>query len=116
MKEVLKTAWIILIIMCCLSMFAYVLSRYFQPMYYKEVRKMHSFPQEKIEAIERYVEAIETGQIDSEKGFSPEPPKQFYKNESQQATPIVSPNVQKRYSKPLYVRDKNNPKVLHLYK
>lgn len=116
MKDVIKTAYIILIITTIFSMFTYFLARYLQPMYHNEVKKMRSFPQEKIEAIYKYVEAIETGQIDSEKGFSSEPPKQFY-NQSEPVTPIAASfDKQKRYSKPLYIRDKNNPKILHPYK
>lgn len=117
MKDIIKTAYIILIITTTFSMFTYFLARYLQPMYYNEVKKMRSFPQKKIEAIYKYVEAIETGQIDSENGFSSEPPKQFYKNEPKTVIPVASStDGQKRYSKPLYVRDKNNPKILHPYK
>lgn len=113
MQDIIKTAWIILIITTIFSMFTYVLSHFLQPMYYKEVKKMHSFPQQKIEAIYRYVEAIETGQIDFKNGFPSEPPKQFYTPEQ---TETVTVNTTKRYTKPLYVRDKNNPRILHPYK
>ena len=116
MRDIIKTAWIILVIMTIFSMVTYFLSRYLQPMYYKEVRKMHSFPQQKIEAIERYVEAIETGQIDFKNGLFPsEPPKQFYEPQVEETSvETVSPN-RKTYDKPLYVRDKNNPQILYKY-
>lgn len=85
-------------------------------MYFKEVRKIHSFPQQKIEAIERYVEAIETGQIDFKNGLFPsEPPKEFYKAPPEQASVQSVASQTKTYNKPLYVRDKNNPLLMYKY-
>lgn len=116
MRNIIKTAWIILVITTIFSMFTYFLSRYLQPMYYKEVRKIHSFPQQKIEAIERYVEAIETGQIDFKNGLFPtEPPKEFYKSQPEQVSVQSVMSKMKTYDKPLYVRDKSNPLILYKY-
>lgn len=117
MKGIVKTAYIILIVTTIFSMFTYFLVTYLQPIYYNEVKKIKNLPQDKIEAIYKYVEAIETGQINTEKGYSTQPPKGFYKKETEQmVSDSIQADGQKHYSKPLYVRDKNNPKILHRYK
>lgn len=81
---------------------------------------MNSFPQQKIDAIQRYVEAIETGQIDFKNGLFPsEPPKEFYQlleEGTAEKSSTVTKTDTKTYQKPLYVRDKNNPRILYPYK
>lgn len=110
MHDFVKHIWIILIISTAFSLIGYIMTSQFQPNFMKELSKIQSVPQQRIDATYKYIEAIESGEITPSDSFSSEPPKKYYKEQSKTS---YQPTTSDKYSKPLYVRDKKNPRILH---
>lgn len=71
----------------------------------KEFHKVKSAPQKRVDAAYTYVEKVESGEIGE---TSEQNPLQVKKR-------IFIPQ-NPRHRKPIYIRDKNNPKILHPYR
>lgn len=77
-----------------------------------EFHRLRNEPQRRIEATYQYLEALEDGNTN----VSVE---DFYKKLQAESKPNTASRrikIARKYSKPLYVRDKNNPRVLHPYR
>ena len=70
----------------------------------------------------RHIEAIENGKEDISKGILYSPPKKYYRPINRSKIYKVTRSYSKvssesksdnKYQKPLYVRDRNNPNILH---
>ena len=88
----------------------------YQANYLREYRKIKSVPQERIDATYRYIEAIENGEEDISNGILIEPPKKYYKKSYEKIDKSSQPTADKKYQKPLYIRDRNNPSKIYPYK
>ena len=81
-----------------------------QKSYIKFVKDYRNAPQKRIDDTYKYVEMVENGEIESQ-NTAHNQQKYPYKN----IINTTSSGGGGKYSKPLYVRDKNNPKILHKY-
>lgn len=78
----------------------------YQSAYMKEYHKVKSAPQKRINAAYTYVEKVESGELQE---------RQTEKDKQQtKRIKYVQQNPTNR--KPIYIRDKNNPNILHPYK
>ena len=107
MHDFVKHIWIILVISTAFSLIGYIMTSQFQPSFMRELNKIQSIPQQRIDATYKYLESIENGEIvPNDKYYS--------ETEVQQANPKSASSQQsEKYQKPLYIRDKNNPRILH---
>lgn len=80
----------------------------------KTLKRIQSEPQRRVDAIYRYIEAIENGE-DTSAYISSEPPRKYYAQEETGNT-LNKARPEQRYKRPLYVRDKHNPRILHPYR
>ena len=131
MENLIKYVWITVAIMGSFAMIVGLPFDAWSNAYRNEVSRIQMIPLRRIDATNRYIEAIENGQEDISKGIKPNPPKKYYRD-------IPSKNVKrigrlyiydytpqepdeeteesrqaKKYQKPLYRRDKDNPNILH---
>ncbi len=113
MREILKLIWTFLFVIFILGMLSLIPYQKYQTMYFNELYRMRSIPQQRVDATYRYIEAVENGWEDLANGILTEPPRKYY---SEPDKVHQSPSPEKKYSKPLYVRDKKNPYVWHRYK
>lgn len=107
MQDFVKQIWIILVISTTFSVIGYIMTSQYQPLYLKELSKIQSIPQQRIDATYKYIESIENGEL---------VPNDNYYSETtiQQNNPkSASSKHNQKYKKPLYIRDKNNPRILH---
>ena len=97
--------------------------------YQSEVHRLQLEPIRKIDATNRYIEAIENDQEDTSHGIKTTPPKKYYRDIPYQSVKRVGrlyiyedfpehadserKPAEKKYTKPLYRRDKDNPNILH---
>lgn len=72
----------------------------------KEYHKVKSAPQKRINAAYTYVEKVESG----------EPQERQTEKDKQQTKRIKYVQQNPTNRKPIYIRDKNNPNILHPYK
>ncbi len=118
MHDFLKGLWIVLWIFTLLGILSLVpVDRYGRD-YMKELNRIKSEPQRRIDATYRYIEAVEDGLEDISGGISSEPPAKYYDNPYGRNNASRTKNVVKdnKYAHPLYIRDKNNPNILYPYK
>ena len=83
-----------------------------QKAYIKFVMNYRNAPQKRIDDTYKYVENLENGEIDyqiEENTFS----KKAQLNKMPPQTNHTRQNNNEKYVKPLYIRDKNNPRILH---
>jgi len=103
MQETIKQTWTAFTISAIVaSLLSFIPVQKMQSKYMSEFYRLKSEPQKRIEATFRYIEALEDGTP------HPEISSKNIPNNTKQ-------DVQKPYQKPLYVRDKHNPKILHRY-
>jgi hypothetical protein len=83
----------------------------YQKAYLDELHRTKIEPQMHLDATYRYVDAIEDGFEDISKGILDNPPEKYY----QQIVINQQNKIQKikQYVRPRYVRDKDNPQILH---
>ena len=115
--DILKKFFLVLIAFTILGLISMIPMGKYQKAYNKQRLRYRNAPQEHVEATERYVDAIMDGEEDVSKGIKARAPRKYYlpffnkdKNEVEHAKIKV-----RKYDKPLYVRDKSNPKVLRPY-
>ena len=131
MENLIKYTWITVAIMGSIAMVANLPFDVWGNAYRSEVSRIQLIPLRRIDATNRYIEAIENGQEDISKGIKPRPPKKYYReipreqikrigrlyiyDYDQQDSEEYTKEVRKvkKYQKPLYKRDKNNPNILH---
>lgn len=119
MNDILKYLWFSV---AMFSIFALIVSlpySKYQKSFNSYLLKQKNSPQAKINAAQKYLNAYENGEISEvyQFGYSPEFIK--YYNEELNAS-VVAPDCVKKtqdlkYSRPLYIRDKNNPNILYPY-
>ncbi len=119
MYDILKSLWLLFAAFSLLGLLSLVPVGKYQSLYLNELNRYKTEPQRRIDATFKYIEAIENGEEDISSGFSAEPPAKYYEvhkpkynvKEFQEA----KENRDKLYQRPLYVRDKHNPKILYPY-
>ena len=115
MRETIKWIWIILFVIFVMGIISLLPYDKYQSSYIREIYRLRAIPQERVDATYRYIEAVENGLEDLSNGISTEPPKKYYNKTSfshnrQAVRPV------KKYSKPLYIRDKKNPNIWYRYR
>ena len=126
MPEFFKSIWILLFVIMILGLLFSVPIEKTKHEYYKELGKFQSEPQRRVDATERFVEAINDGVEDLSKGLKMTPPRKYYvDSEDEEFYKFINGhqdnhayythenNGTKSKLKPRYRRDKNNPKILH---
>jgi hypothetical protein len=128
MEKFIKYAWIFIAVSGSFCMLVNLPYEVWEQAYLKEVHQIQLFPLKRIDATNRYIEAIESGKEDLSRGIQPAPPKKYYREIPYQNVkkigrlyiyddyPEHDTEVQpeeKKYQKPLYRRDKDNPYILH---
>ncbi len=105
MDSILKKIWIFLLLFTGMGLVALVPFDKYQRAYMKEFHKVKSAPQKRVDAAYTYVEKVESGEIgETSEQNPPQVKKRIF----------IPPNP--RHRKPIYIRDKNNPKILHPYR
>jgi len=107
MREFIKNIWLLLFIIFVMGLFTFIPIGKYQSAYFYELNKLRTAPQKRIDATYKYIEAIENGYIDTSGGVT-QPPREYYEEKQEKQS-----NPDKPYSRPLYIRDKNNPRILH---
>lgn len=114
MHDIIKRVWSILFVIFIMGLIALIPYNRYQEAYFNELYKIRSLPQRRIDAVYRYIEAVENGWEDISDGILTEPPHKYYGYEE----PFqISPDKtnEKLYLKPRYIRDKNNMKIYYRY-
>lgn len=85
----------------------------------EELQRYKSEPQRRVDATFRYIEAIENGEELGEGGFLSVPPAKYYDEYVPKyklsSLKTDEKTCNKPYQRPLYIRDKHNPKILYPY-
>lgn len=129
MEKFIKYTWMTLVFISSIGLLVNLPLDSIQRAYMDELNKIQSGPQARIDATYRYIEAIENGQEDISKGILSSPPKKYYREIPKGSVKRISrlyitnedihnyknnETVEdKKYQKPLYIRDENNPEILH---
>jgi hypothetical protein len=126
MTDFFKSIWLLFFSMMILGLMFSIPVEKPQKAYFKEIERIKSEPQRRIDATYRYVEAIDNGTEDLSQGLNMIPPRKYYiDNEDEefytqipQRHHVNKPveNATQTRIKPRYRRDKRNPKILHPYK
>jgi len=121
MGEVIKYIWMFLFFMFAIDILMKTPIKQYHQDYINELNRIRSIPQKRIEATYRYIEAVENGSEDVSNGILTEPPKKYYIDSEDEefykitTAPKKESKSENKYTKPLYVRDKDNPQILHPY-
>ncbi len=105
MDSILKKVWIFLLIFTGMGLVALIPLDKYQSAYMKEYHKVKSAPQKRVDAAYTYVEKVESGETEEQTGQNAQIAKRIK---------YTQPNPRNR--KPIYIRDKNNPNILHPYR
>jgi len=108
MRGLIKNIWLLLFIIFVIGLFTFIPFGRYQKAYVEQINRFRSVPQRRIDAAYRYTEAVENGYIDISSGIKV--PKVFY------IDAIINKPAPKPYSRPLYIRDKNNPQILYPFR
>lgn len=114
MYETLKYIWLCLTIFLVCALIAFLPFDRWQKAYMDEYYRIKNEPQRRIEATYKFIEEVEDGKIDISKGIDFET--YLSKITPKKNVKVSAKTSVKPYQKPLYVRDKYNPKVLHPYR
>lgn len=131
MENFIKYTWIVLVFTGFFGIIFNLPFDLWGQAYQDEVHRLQLTPLRRIDATNRYIEAIENGQEDTSKGIKTTPPKKYYReipyksvkrigrlyiydySPEGYSTDKTQRKEEKKYQKPLYRRDKNNPNILH---
>ena len=118
-NDVVKKVFLVIVMFTILGLISMIPMGEYQKVYMKKRQQDQASPQVHVDATERYVEAILDGEEDVSKGIKARAPRKYYlpfikKDDVEKKH--AKKNKIRKYDKPLYVRDKNNPKVLIPYK
>lgn len=112
MREGLKYAWITFSVGCFLAfLLALIPFEKMQKAYMKEFHRHRNEPQRRVDETYDYVENVGAGKTNVSV-------LKFYKDLQKDDTQKESPKpfkLVRKYKKPLYVRDKKNPKIIRPY-
>lgn len=114
MHDLLKGIWLVLCIFTLLGVLSLIPMDKYEKKYMKELYRVKSEPQRRVDATYRYIEAVEDGVEDISGGILTYPPAKYYANYDDQNKPSNRPK-EINYSRPLYIRDKYNPNILYPY-
>lgn len=117
--EFLKKIFNALILFTVLGLISMIPMDNYQKSFKAEQQKIYTTPQKHINATEKYVEAVFDGEEDISNGIKPRAPKKYYNTKPYKKFVIIKKRTTqkaRKYSRPLYVRDKNNPKILRRYR
>jgi hypothetical protein len=128
MENIIKYIWVTMIFAGSLAIIFNTPYEVWKKAYMDEVHRIQVAPIRRIDATNRYIEAIESGQEDISRGIRPTPPAKYYRNVQYEKVKRVGrvfiydydgdievqpKPEEKKYQKPLYIRDENNPDILH---
>ena len=117
-NDVMKKVFLVLVVFTILGLISMMPMGKYQKAYMNKRHQYQASPQIHVDATERYVEAIMDGEEDISKGIKARAPRKYYlpffKNDNVDKKHASKPKA-RVYDKPLYVRDKDNPKILKPY-
>lgn len=122
--DVIKHFWIALLAITVIGLIISMPVEKTHKSYQKELNKIQEMPQKRLDATERFVDAIHDGTEDLSQGLRMDPPRKYYvDSEDEEFYKMTKSSLSQKYSshghspksgvKPRYKRDKNNPKVLY---
>lgn len=117
--DIIKKFFLVLVAFTILGLISMIPMGEYKKEYDKQRLMYRSAPQKHVDATERYVEAVMDGDEDTSKGIKVRAPKKYYLpffNNGEDAKVEPVKRKAKVSDKPVYVRDKNNPKILRPYK
>lgn len=116
--DILKKFFIVLIAFTILGLISMIPLGKYKKAYMKKRQQYRSAPQIHVDATELYVEAVMDGEEDVSDGVKARAPRKYYLPFLQDEATLENKKVVKirKYDKPLFVRDKNNPKILVPYR
>ena len=114
--EFIKNLFLVLVAFTVLGLLSMIPLDKYQRAYNKKRQEIRNAPQMHVDATERYVEAIMEGEEDVSKGIKARAPKKYYFKffNKQVVTNKKQPKV-RVHDKPVFVRDRKNPKKLIPY-
>lgn len=119
MNDTLKYIWVGLMLFCIFGLVISIPVQKYQDKLKTAILKKKYAPQARVDATQKYIDAVEIGTVDTvySFGYSPEfleMAKVEFDNKTKSENMLrqtPSDNVRK----PLYIRDKNNPNILYKY-
>ena len=114
MHDTLKYVWLILTIFTVCGVIALLPYDKWQKAYLKEYHRIKNEPQKRINTTYKYIDEVENGTINIDNGLDFETYLKKITNEEKEKTSFK--RIVKPYQKPLYVRDKYKPWLLHPYR
>lgn len=108
MHGLLKKIWVLLLFFTVLGLLAMVPLDKYQKAYLDEYHRIKARPQKRVDDAYKYVEYLENGGEPTQTLTVPE---SYGKTFRPRKVTFNDP----RHRKPVYIRDKNNPKILHPY-
>ncbi len=113
MYDTLKYVYIWFSVFSVWALIAFLPFDRWQKSYIDEFHRLKYEPQRRIEATYKYLEDVEDGKISIDDGVNFE---SYLEKITPKRTAVAKPDRPvKPYQKPLYVRDKYNPRILHPY-
>ena len=115
--DILKKIFLVLIVFTILGLISMIPFGTYKSVYMKKRQQYRKAPQIHVDATELYVEAVMDGEEDVSDGVKARAPKKYYLPFWQDEETLENKKVVKvrKYDKPLFIRDKNNPKILVPY-
>ena len=118
MSDILKFLWVSMAIFCIFALVASLPVKKYQKGFRHFLAKQKYAPQARINAAQRYMDAYERGEISEvyQFGYAPEFMEYYHKELNIQSNIVgFESNNSRRYTRPLYIRDINNPNILYPY-
>jgi len=116
MNDVLKYLWLWAILFTIFALLAAIPVAKYEKKFRNYAIKRHYIPQMHIDAAHKYLDAVESGEIDDiyQFGYAPEYLRML-DNSYEGYGNTGSKPAQSRVIRPLYIRDKNNPEIIYPY-
>lgn len=117
MSDILKYLWIGTATFCVLALIASIPVAKYQTTFKGFLYKQKYAPQARLNAAQKYMDAYERGEISDiyQFGYSPEFINYYHQELNTGFSPVKNGKDFPKYSRPLYLRDKNNPEILYPY-
>ena len=117
--DIVKKVFWVLIAFTILGLISMIPFARYQKMYNDKRQQYRRSPQIHVDATELYVEAVMEGDEDTTDGVKTRAPRKYYLpflNNDNKTSEEKSTAKVRKYDKPLYVRDKDDPRILRPYK
>lgn len=116
MNDFFKYLWLWAILFTIFALLAAIPVTKYEKKFKNYAIKRHYIPQMHIDAAHRYLEAVESGEIDNiyQFGYAPEYLRMLDNSYERYGSTDSKP-IPPKTIRPLYIRDKNNPEIIYPY-